>query len=107
MPVNLSPTINLPEVVVATFFFGIPPRDTETDITDPLERRRLYDISKQMVTGLVFDQSVYAKKAIRTVLHEGWLGLLLTNPMILLFLGSFPATTAVVLSIPPRSWGFT
>src|SRR5579872_7051576 len=38
MPVHLFPTINLPEVVVATFYSGMPPQDIETDITDPLER---------------------------------------------------------------------
>ena len=38
MPVDLFPTINLPEVVVATFYSGMPPEDIETDITDPLER---------------------------------------------------------------------
>src|SRR6202795_5348511 len=38
MPVDLFPTINLPEVVVATFYSGLPPEDVETDITDRLER---------------------------------------------------------------------
>src|ERR1700680_3454994 len=38
MPIDLFPTINLPEVVVATFYSGMPPEDTETDITNPLER---------------------------------------------------------------------
>ena len=38
MPVDLFPTINLPEVVVATFYSGMPPADIETDITNPLER---------------------------------------------------------------------
>jgi multidrug efflux pump subunit AcrB len=38
MPVDLFPPINLPEVVVATFYSGMPPQDIETDITDPLER---------------------------------------------------------------------
>src|SRR6202790_785297 len=38
MPIDLFPTINLPEVVVATFYSGMPPEDVETDITDPLER---------------------------------------------------------------------
>jgi multidrug efflux pump subunit AcrB len=38
MPVDLFPTINLPEVVVATFYSGMPPEDIETDITNPLER---------------------------------------------------------------------
>ncbi len=60
----------------------------------------LFDIPKQMTATLVFDQSVYVKEAIHTVLHEGALGLLLTSIMILLFLGSFRATTAVLLSIP-------
>jgi len=35
MPIDLFPTINLPEVVVATFYSGMPPEDIETDITDP------------------------------------------------------------------------
>src|SRR6202050_2145115 len=38
MPVDLFPPINIPQVVVATFFSGMPPQDIETDITDPLER---------------------------------------------------------------------
>src|SRR4029077_18455912 len=38
MPVDLFPTINLPEVVVAAFYSGMPPEDIEVDITDPLER---------------------------------------------------------------------
>jgi multidrug efflux pump subunit AcrB len=62
--------------------------------------KHLYDIPQQMKTSIVFDQSVYVKEAIRTVLHEGALGLILTSLMILLFLGSFRATSAVLLSIP-------
>ncbi len=38
MPVDLFPPINLPEVVVATFYNGMPPGDIEVDITNPLER---------------------------------------------------------------------
>ena len=38
MPVDLFPPINLPEVIVATFYSGMPPQDIETDITNPLER---------------------------------------------------------------------
>ncbi len=60
----------------------------------------LFDIPKQMTANLVFDQSVFVKEAIKTLLHEGLLGLLLTSLMILLFLGSFRATSAVFLSIP-------
>jgi hydrophobic/amphiphilic exporter-1 (mainly G- bacteria), HAE1 family len=62
--------------------------------------KHLYDIPKQMTTRIVFDQSVYVKEAINTVLHEGFLGLILTSLMILMFLGSFRATSAVLLSIP-------
>src|SRR5271157_4439383 len=62
--------------------------------------KHLYDIPQQMKTSIVFDQSVYVKEAINTVLHEGFLGLILTSLMILIFLGSFRATSAVLLSIP-------
>jgi multidrug efflux pump subunit AcrB len=62
--------------------------------------KHLYDIPQQMKTSIVFDQSVYVKEAIDTVLHEGFLGLILTSLMILVFLGSFRATSAVLLSIP-------
>ena len=62
--------------------------------------KHLYDIPHQMKTSIVFDQSVYVKEAIHTVLHEGLLGLILTSLMILIFLGSFRATSAVLLSIP-------
>jgi multidrug efflux pump subunit AcrB len=60
----------------------------------------LYDIPKQMKADLLFDQSVFVKEAINTVLHEGLTGLILTSLMILLFLGNLRATTAVLLSIP-------
>ena len=49
---------------------------------------------------MVFDQSVFVKEAIRTLLHEGLIGLVLTSLMILIFLGSLRATAAVFLSIP-------
>jgi HAE1 family hydrophobic/amphiphilic exporter-1 len=62
--------------------------------------KHLYDIPQQMKTSIVFDQSVYVKEAINTVLHEGFLGLVLTILMILIFLGSLRATSAVLLSIP-------
>jgi len=61
---------------------------------------RLFDIPKQLVTTVVFDQSVYVKEALKTVLHEGLIGLVLTSLMILIFLGSLRATSAVLLSIP-------
>ena len=60
----------------------------------------LYDIPSQLVPRLVFDQSEYVKKAIETLFHEGATGLILTGLMVLLFLGSLRATSAVFLSIP-------
>ena len=62
--------------------------------------KHLYDIPKQLVATVVFDQSAFVKEAIKTLLHEGLIGLILTSLMILIFLGSFRATTAVFLSIP-------
>ena len=62
--------------------------------------KHLYDIPKQLVATVVFDQSAFVKEAIKTLLHEGLIGLVLTSVMILIFLGSFRATTAVFLSIP-------
>jgi multidrug efflux pump subunit AcrB len=60
----------------------------------------LYDIPKQMTAEILFDQSGFVKEAIKTVLHEGLIGLVLTSIMILLFLGNVRATLAVLLSIP-------
>src|SRR6201987_3460222 len=60
----------------------------------------LFDIPKQLKATVVFDQSAFVKEAIKTLLHEGLIGLLLTSLMILVFLGSFRATSAVFLSIP-------
>ncbi len=38
MPVDLFPGINIPVVVVATFYSGMPPEQIETDITGRFER---------------------------------------------------------------------
>ena len=38
MPVDLFPAINIPVVVVATFYSGMPPEEIESDITNRLER---------------------------------------------------------------------
>lgn len=61
---------------------------------------KLVDIPPQLKSKVVFDQSVFVKTAIETLLHEGAIGLFLTSLMILLFLGSMRATTAVFFSIP-------
>src|SRR5579864_6444482 len=60
----------------------------------------LFDVPQQLKTAIAFDQSVFVREAINTVLHEGAIGLLLTTLMILIFLGSMRATVAVLLSIP-------
>ena len=38
MPVDLFPSINIPVVVVATFYSGMPPEQIENDITGQFER---------------------------------------------------------------------
>src|SRR6202046_2029816 len=60
----------------------------------------LFDLPPQLKTDIVFDQSVFVRQALSTVMHEGIIGLLLTSIMILIFLGSLRATGAVLLSIP-------
>src|SRR5271165_4799418 len=62
--------------------------------------KKLADIPAVLKTAVVFDQSVFVKIAIRNLMKEGGIGLLLTAVMILLFLGSPRATFAVLLSIP-------
>jgi multidrug efflux pump subunit AcrB len=63
-------------------------------------RMHLVDIPDVLKTAVVFDQSVFVKTAVRNLLKEGGIGLVLTGLMILLFLGSPRATFAVLLSIP-------
>jgi multidrug efflux pump subunit AcrB len=60
----------------------------------------LLDVPKALVSRVVFDQSVFVKTAIDTLIHEGAIGLFLTSVMILVFLGSMRATVAVFFSIP-------
>jgi multidrug efflux pump subunit AcrB len=77
--------------------------DTNTiAVVDGIRRAlgRLFDVPKELVTKVVFDQSAFVKTAIETLLHEGAIGLLLTSVMILIFLGSMRATVAVFFSIP-------
>ena len=62
--------------------------------------KRLFDVPSTLVNRVVFDQSLFVKTAIRTLLDEGGIGLLLTSLMILVFLGSMRATVAVFFSIP-------
>ena len=62
--------------------------------------KTLRDIPQQLKAHVVFDQSLFVKGAISTVLREGGIGVFLTAVMILVFLGSMRATAAVFLSIP-------
>ena len=61
---------------------------------------KLFNVPANLGTQVVFDQSIFVKNAIETLLHEGSIGLVLTSLMILIFLGSLRATVAVCLSIP-------
>jgi multidrug efflux pump subunit AcrB len=60
----------------------------------------LRDIPAELKASVVFDQSVFVREAISTVVREGGIGIFLTGLMILLFLGSFRATVAIFLSLP-------
>ena len=60
----------------------------------------LFGIPRTVAANVVFDQSLFVKSAIETLLHEGGMGVLLTSLMVLVFLGSLLATVAVSLSIP-------
>jgi HAE1 family hydrophobic/amphiphilic exporter-1 len=51
----------------------------------------LLDVPKQLVTQVVFDQSVFVKTAIDNLIHEGSIGMVLTGLMILIFLGNVRA----------------
>jgi multidrug efflux pump subunit AcrB len=60
----------------------------------------LLDVPAALKTNVVFDQSVFVKTAIKNVINEGTIGLVLTALMIRLFLGNTRATISVLLSIP-------
>ncbi len=53
-----------------------------------------------MNIDLIFDQSIFVKKAIEGVTVEGGLAALLTGSMVLIFLGSWRSTLIVLISIP-------
>jgi HAE1 family hydrophobic/amphiphilic exporter-1 len=61
---------------------------------------KLRDIPSQLKSHVQFDQSLFVKGAISTVMREGAIGIVLTAILILVFLGSARATAAVFLSIP-------
>lgn len=55
---------------------------------------------KGMNIDLIFDQSIFVKKAIEGVITEGFLAATLTGAMVLIFLGSWRSTLIVLISIP-------
>jgi multidrug efflux pump subunit AcrB len=71
-------------------------------VVDGIKRAvaHLIDIPRELVTKVVFDQSVFVRNAIENLIHEGAIGLFLTGLLIFIFLGSLRATVAVFLSIP-------
>jgi multidrug efflux pump subunit AcrB len=62
--------------------------------------KHLVDVPASLKTAVVFDQSIFVKLAIRNLIKEASIGLVLTGVMIFVFLGSPRATFAVLLSIP-------
>ncbi len=60
----------------------------------------LTDVPSNLKADVVFDQSVFVKLALKQLVNEAVIGLVLTGLMILLFLGSPRATVAVLLSVP-------
>jgi len=77
--------------------------DTNTiAVVDGVKRvvSSLLDVPEQLKADVVFDQSLFVKRAIETLIDEGSIGLVLTAVMVLSFLGSFRATVGVFLSIP-------
>src|SRR4249920_801116 len=65
--------------------------DTNTiAVVDGVKRvvSRLVDVPPQLVASVVFDQSLFVKRAIETLAREGGIGLVLTALMVLVFLGS-------------------
>ncbi len=67
-------------------------------------KEALPQIQSRMPEGIdfsvVMDQSVYVRKAIESLLHEGVLGALLAGVMVLVFLGSFRSTLIIFTAIP-------
>ena len=67
-------------------------------------KAKVTEISKGLPEGLrvvtMFDQSIFVKSAIDSVLHEAVIASLLTATLILLFLGNWRSTFIIAISIP-------
>lgn len=62
--------------------------------------KHLVNVPATLKTAVVFDQSLFVKKAVKELINELVIGLVLTGLMILLFLGSPRSTVAVMLLVP-------
>lgn len=62
--------------------------------------KHLVNVPASLKTAVVFDQSVFVKVAVKNLVKEATIGIVLTGIMILIFLGSPRATFVVMLSIP-------
>ena len=62
--------------------------------------KHLVNVPASLKTAVVFDQSVFVKVAVKNLVKEATIGIVLTGIMILVFLGSPRATFVVMLSIP-------
>lgn len=77
--VDLFPEINLPEVVVATFYSGMPPEDIETDITNPLER--FFTLAAGIVSPMDIVDALNNSSLIRLAIPMGFVGIFLILPL--------------------------
>ncbi len=64
MPVDLFPKIEIPVVVVATFYSGMPPAQIEADITDTFERfftlgSNIDHTESRSLTGVSLNQDLF------------------------------------------------
>ncbi|HEY1732454.1 MAG TPA: efflux RND transporter permease subunit [Terriglobales bacterium] len=62
--------------------------------------KHLVNVPSTLKTAVVFDQSVFVKVAVKNLVKEATIGIVLTGIMILVFLGSGRATFVVLLAIP-------
>src|SRR5579862_3589871 len=67
MPVDLFPAVNIPVVVVATFYAGMPPQQIESDITDTYERFFTYASDAERIES----RSLPGVSLIKIYFHPG------------------------------------
>ena len=68
MPVDMFPPINIPVVLVATFYNGMPPEQIEADITDTFERfftlgSGIDHMESRSMAGRQPDQDLFSARA--------------------------------------------